>query len=82
MRMSEFADLPLSKQITVLYQQGIYVGKSKKGQFIKLLFQLEYFYIEITYISYRLSIYKMRYSEATSILDPYLDQIGVEYLVT
>lgn len=82
MRMSDFKDLPLEKQLTILYQQGIYIGKSKKGELTTLLFQLEYFYIEITYTLYRSSICKMHYTESTSILDPYLEQIQVEYLVT
>ena len=82
MRMSDFEDLPLEKQLAVLYQQAIYVGKCKKGGLTLLLFQLEYFYIEITYTSYRSSIYKIHYTESTSILEPYLEQIQVEYLVT
>jgi hypothetical protein len=82
MRMSDFEDLPVEKQLTILYQQGIYVGKSKKEDLTRLLFQLEYFYIEITYTSYRSSICKIHYTESTSILEPYLEQIQVEYLVT
>ncbi len=82
MRMSDFEELPVEKQLTILYQQGIYVGKTKKEELTLLLFQLEYFYIEITYTSYRSSIYKIHYTESTSILEPYLEQIQVEYLVT
>jgi len=82
MRMSEFELLLQNQQIAILYQQGVYVGKIKRGQQTRLLFQLESFYVEIAYTSYRLSIYQMYYSESTSILDPYLEQIDVEYLVT
>ena len=82
MRMSEFKELPLEQQLTILYQQGIYIGKSKTGKFTRLLFQLEYFYIEIMYKSYRMSINKIRYTKSTLILEPYLEQIQVEYLVT
>ena len=82
MRMSDFEDLPLHRQLTMLYQQGIYIGKSKQEELTRLLFQLEYFYIEITYTSYPSSIYKIHYTESTSILEPYLGQIQVEYLVT
>jgi len=82
MTMLEFQSLPQEEQITILYQQGVYIGKKKAGQFTKLLFQLESFYVEINYISYRKSIYKMRYSDSTVILDPYLEQINVEYSVT
>lgn len=82
MTMSEFVLFPQEKQLTILYRQSVYIGKKKGGQFIRLLFQLEGFYVEIVYLSYRRSIYKMRYSDSTAILDPYLEQIEVEYLVT
>lgn len=82
MRMSEFKELPLEEQLAILYREGVYVGKSKKNEFTKLLFQLEYFYIEITYLSYRMSIDKIYYTKSTSILELYLEQVDVEYLVT
>jgi hypothetical protein len=82
MRMSEFELLSRKDQIAILYQEGIYIGKRKTTKFIRLLFQLDSFYVEIIYISYRLSIHKMRYSDSITILDPYLEQIEVEYLVT
>ena len=82
MRLSEFDLLSCEKQLTILYQQGIYIGKRKVDEFTKLLFQLESFYVEITYVSYRLSIHRVYYCESTSVLDPYLEQIEVEYLVT
>ena len=81
MRMSEFELLCRKEQLAILQRKGIYVGKRKTTKFIKLLFQLDSFYIEISYVSYRLSIHKMRYCDSASILDPYLDQIDVEYLV-
>jgi hypothetical protein len=79
--MFDFQSLPQEDQITLLYQQGIYIGKKKAEQFTKLLFQLESFYVEIIYICYRKSIQKIRYSDSTTILDPYLEQIDVEYSV-
>jgi len=82
MRMCEFQFLSCEEQLSILYQQGVYIGKKKADQFSKLLFQLESFYVEITYVSYRLSIHEMRFSESTLILDPYIEQIDVEFLVT
>ena len=82
MKMSEFELLPREEQITILYQYGVYIGKRKTGGLTRLLFQLETFYIEISYTSYRKAIYKIQCSESTTILEPYLEQIEVEYLVT
>jgi hypothetical protein len=81
MRMSEFELVSARKQIETLYLQGIYVGKCKTGRYVKLLFQLESFYVEIVYLSYRLAIQKIRCSDSTTILDEYLEQIEIEYLV-
>lgn len=82
MMMLEFQSFSEEEQISILYQQGIYIGKRKAGQFTKLLFQLESFYVEISYTCYRKSIYKIRYSGSTTILDPYLEQIDFESVVT
>lgn len=82
MKMDEFQSLSQKEQISILYQQGIYIGKKKAGTFIVLLYQLDSFYIEIAYASYRRSIRTIKYSDNTSILDPYLEQIQIEYLVT
>ena len=82
MTMSGFQTLQREEQITVLYQHGVYIGKKKAGGLIRLLFQLDSFYVEITYADYRRSIYKIGYSDSTAILEPYLEQIDVEYSVT
>lgn len=82
MRMSEYELLSQEEQVTILYQQGIYIGKRKTERLTRLLFQLDSFYVEIVYVFYRLSIHEIHYCESTSILDPYLEQIDVEYLVT
>lgn len=82
MKMYEFQSLSQKEQIMILYQQGIYIGKKKEGVFTVLLYQLDSFYIEITYASYRRSIRTLKCSDSTSVLDPYLEQIPIEYLVT
>jgi len=82
MRMHEFQLLSQNEQISILYQEGIYIGKKKVGKNITLLYQLASFYVEITYANYRRAIQNIVYSESTSILDPYLEQIPIEYLVT
>jgi len=82
MRMSEFELLADKDQLALLYKHGVYIGKRKAGGSVKLLFQLDSFYVEIDYVSYRLEISKMLCTDSTDILDHYLGQIQVEYLVT
>lgn len=82
MTLFEFQLLSEGEQITALYQQGAYIGKRKEEKRTVLLYQLESFYVEVHYRSYRRYVYKIRCSGSTSILDPYLEQIDVEYLVS
>lgn len=80
MTMQEFQVLPREEQVPILYQNGVYIGKKKTDELIRLLFQLESFYVEIIYINYRKFIYKIRCTNSTCILEPYLNQIDVKCL--
>ena len=82
MTLMEFLSLTESEQINTLYRHGVYVGKRKNGKFTVLLYQLESFYSEVFYYSYRRHVYKIRCSDSTTILDPYLEQINVEYVMS
>ena len=78
----EFRLLSEAEQVRLLYNEGIYLGKRKAGRKIFLLYQVEGFYIEILYRVYRRVIEQIRICETTAVLDPYLEQIDVEYLVS
>lgn len=77
----EFSLLSESEQVALLYEEGIYLGKRREKRRVVLLYQLDGFYVEIYYSSYRRLIHMMYANDTTDILDPYLDQIDVEYLV-
>ncbi len=81
MTLLEFQSLSKEEQITILYHQGVYVGKRKADKHTLLLYQLESFYVELSYVNYRRSVYKIHVTDATIVLDPYLEQITIEYLV-
>lgn len=82
MKLVDFQSISQDKQVAILYQDGVYIGKKKIEKFTVLLYQLESFYVELFYLSYRKRIQKIRVTDSTSILDPYLEQIEIEYLVT
>ena len=82
MTLEEFLCFRQSEQINLLYRDGVYVGKRKQGKFAVLLYQLDSFYSEVVYYNYRRHIYKIRCSDSTNILDPYLQQIAVTHLVS
>jgi len=81
MKLLEFQLLSQDEQIIILYQQGVYIGKKKQGDQTRLLFQLDSFYVEVIYNRYRRSIRNIHISDSISILDPYLEQIKLEYFV-
>lgn len=82
MTLFEFQVLPMQEQVNVLYEQGVYIGKRKADKLTVLLMQLDSFYVEVFYRKYRQDITRLRCSASTWMLDPYLSQIDVEYLVT
>ncbi|GAC1419534.1 MAG: hypothetical protein NVS1B13_21300 [Flavisolibacter sp.] len=81
MKMLEFKIMDQSDQINLLYKEGTYIGKRKKNNQDLVLYQLDSFYIEITYIEYRRFIQKIRCFSSTSLIDPYLEQINLASLV-
>lgn len=81
MKLHEFTCLPEEKQIALLYELGVYIGKCRQGTTIKVLYQLDGFYAEVCYRKYRWVIEAIRCFSDTSQLDPYLTGIDVEDLV-
>ena len=82
MKMCEFQKLDGNEQLTILYNEGVYLGKRREENQVVLLYQLEAFYAEVFYRVYRQYTSKIRLSGSTSILDPYLEQFDVEDLVS
>ena len=81
MTLCEFSLLPEKEKTTLLYEQGVYIGKRKTGRITVLLYQLDGFYAEVYYRQYRQRIESIRLFADTARLDPYLAQIDVEHLV-
>ncbi|RYY41510.1 MAG: hypothetical protein EOO08_01845 [Chitinophagaceae bacterium] len=68
------------EQLDLLYEQGTFVGKCRKGAQTCVLYQLEGFYVEVEYRVYRRIPAKLNCFRSTSLLDPYLELIDVEHL--
>lgn len=81
MRMQEFTSLPQKSKVALLYDEGVYIGKRKQGTTIVVLYQLEGFYAEVYYRSYRRVIDHISCFSGTKRLDPYLSGMDVEHLV-
>jgi len=81
MRCLEFQLLTTAEQVNLLYDEGVYLGKRKEEEQVILLYQVDGFYAEVIYLSYRLHIDTIIASDSLQMLDPYLEQIDVEDLV-
>ena len=77
MKMMDFEGLAQAEQLDRLYKDGTFIGKLKEEPYIRLLYQLDEFYVEVTYLSYRFRVHSLRCSDATDILEPYLPQINL-----
>lgn len=81
MKLFEFSLLSQSRQLDLLYQEGVFIGKLREGPYYKVLYQLNSFYIEIIYKKYRKIVEKIRCFESTGRLDAYLMQMDIENLI-
>lgn len=77
----EFRLLPAEAQVSLLYKEGVYLGKRRAGNCVILLYQMDHFYVELKYTVYRQIINNIRVVDMMTVLDPYLEQIDVEDLV-
>jgi hypothetical protein len=80
MLMRDFLDQTTDEKLYNIRQYGVYIGKCKFDDFVVVLYQINEFYIEIYYDSYRLHINKFNCFTSTEFLDPYLEKIEIDYL--
>lgn len=81
MTLNDFTLLHDREKINLLYEHGVYIGKRKTGGASVVLYQLDGFYAEVFYRTYRRHIEQISCFAETAKLDPYLTNINVEYLV-
>lgn len=81
MRKSEFDCLSQYNQVDHLYKKAVYLSKRKTSNITMILYQLDNFYVEIIYTSYRRKISEIKSSENTDLLGPYLMSIDVDELI-
>jgi hypothetical protein len=80
MKQCEFECLPEAEQLTLIQEDGIYIGKKWENNLSILLFQIEDFYIEVIYRKYRCYVSSIRCFTSTAFIEPYLEQVDIEPL--
>ena len=81
MKLFDFSVLDPLEQVSLLYQDGTYIGKRRDSGKKILLYQYGDFYVEIIYSHYRTYVEKIRCFESMALLDPYLDDLDIEVLI-
>ncbi|GAA4342926.1 hypothetical protein [Flaviaesturariibacter amylovorans] len=81
MTLFAFQLLTPAEQLDLLYEAGTYIGKRRVEGRVRILYQLEGFYIEVHYKKYRCIAEKLVCFRSTIPLEPYLEAIDVEHLV-
>ncbi len=81
MTAPDLSHLTISDQLELLYKEGIYLSKRKVAGACVILCQFSNIYVEIYYVSYRKIVDFIIYSEDPSILDPYLEEMDVNFLI-
>jgi hypothetical protein len=80
MTIDEYNLLNQQQQAVVLYNKAVYVGKHRVNDKVRVLYQLENFYVEVSYHKYRYYIDTIECTTSTAILNPYLDQVDISEL--
>ena len=81
MKIYQFRLLSQDDQVEALQKDGVFIGKKRYGRQIRVLFQLDSFYVEVIYTKYRVSISHFRCFTSVALIEPYLDQIRIKALV-
>lgn len=81
MTLNDFTLLQDEEKIDLLYEHGVYIGKRRTGNATVILYQLEGFYAEVFYRTYRRHVERISCFAGTARLDPYLMEMNVEHLV-
>lgn len=82
MRLLDFTRLSEKEKVALLYEQGVYIGKRRQSNTVVVLYQLDGFYAEVFYRTYRREIDHISCFSGTTRLAPYLAGVDVVHFVT
>jgi hypothetical protein len=81
MTMYEFKGLDRTGQIEAVCKHGVRLGEREEGNYAVVLFQINYFYVEVLYESTAIRIEHLRSFADTLLLGPYLKNIDIAPLI-
>jgi hypothetical protein len=81
MQYGLFKEFDKPTQIDLTIENGVLIDHRQEQDELLLLFQLESFYVELTYLEAREEILAIYSSEDDGILEPYLERMDVSELI-
>ena len=81
MKLHEFLRLDNIGKSNTLYKEAVYIGKRKLDDAVAVLYQLDFFYVEVIYSKYRYNIDIVECYHSTDILDCYPEQVCIAEFV-
>ena len=79
MSPNEFNLLDQNNKVKLIYRHGIYIGKERlNNNIISLYYQLNGFYVNLTYSTYRYTILEISLFRDPEPIYKFLDQINVD----
>ena len=82
MKLSDFILLSEEEKKIAVLHTGVLIGKRKDVDTVAFLFQLPNYYVETFFNSGNKTIREFRVFNQTSLLQPYLDTIRIEDLLS
>ena len=74
---NRFVLLSEDEKLSWLQSDGVYIGKLKKDGFTSLLFQLDCYYIEVCYLSYRQDVLAISVIEDIEDVKDYITLVEI-----
>jgi hypothetical protein len=75
-----FQKLNTEEQLNLLYKDGVHIGKTTIQNHTAILYQLNDFYVEVIYKSYRKDVGTINLFSDVNSIQSYLDQVPVRDL--
>ena len=79
MTLSGFNVLTEREQAAILWDEGVYIASRDDESVRYILYHLDAFYVEVWYDQYDNKILKFRTFSSTDALEPYLQQVDIEF---
>ena len=82
MKLSDFILLSIDEKQEVALHKGILIGKRKTNKHFLFLFQLNAYYVELVLDLEDRNIREVRAFDKIKLLNPYLEAIPIDHLLT